>query len=448
MNISFLFHIDGIPCRYPPYKAREIFKQFGFINNYVSPDDLPNLDSEYGNIQGTTVYGSDVRETNAAVFNGGYVRPDKIAVQTPYLANFQFGLANLQTFGRGKVPWKRLFSNVWAIPFQGIHGTLWDSAVAPNMISPSSVYGGNPWEFTLLSDKTVHVHLKGSISIYVRVNKIDSDQELTGAGYTEMTLPAMEMTLRSDRLVPAERSQEWLLASEAGDDLVPMKFRGDKTFAMPQLSYDELKEKMKDVVGYKFDYVRGSILPRDITAGWGNNFTNHQMTSWFNIGVETQFIIEVDRSSSTTLRIQWLLNDGRVVYDDLQSNTIPATVGSKVNKIISIPPKALRCRIFFSYGGRADGTEPTSIVVKPVPIQYDPYYGVWVKYNLNVDWMGPLHPGCNYGFRAFFKDLERVGLDKDGFIITSSVLSMQMNVKDALQTALNIALIDSNIGEN
>lgn len=442
-DAKVLLYIDDIPHRIP---ANEV-AGYGIGRAWISPDDLPNLRGSYGDQQGTTIYGNDVLEEKAAVFNGGYVRPSKFSVQSPVLADYQILLCDQQTTPRTIVPYNMVRDNEMAIPFHSIYASLHNSAIAPNLLVPSASDGGNPYRFQFIGNEPLHYHLKGSVKISVRVSQSQTDRTLTRDAMNGLISPRLTMLMVAEDIIPADNASRLTMAVSDGLCAKPMKFNGRREHIHPGLSYAEIKEYLGEHPAKDLSYVRGSIPWMSIDPGYGVNSTPHLMTDWFDIGSETKLFLDNDKGATKTLRIQWVLDDGRIVFDN--TNSLPLNENEtpfSSQRIVDIPHNAVACRIWFKNADKSPDYQPNQLIVKPLPSSIDPYAGVWTEYHLNIDLMGVFHPEKHYGMRFIISDYENTNVDTRGFLIDSSHLTLQLNVRDELQLILN-NLVPAESGE-
>lgn len=435
-DYKFFVFINDIPYRLDADKARDIFEELGIGSGWVEKEDIPDLSSRYPK-QGTAIYGYDILEEKAATFNSGYVRPTGKTVKAPYMSNVQVLFPNLASYELAKVPWRYLYGNVMEVPFQGFHSSGHTTAVGYNPFVPVTLYGGNATTFMYIGKKPTFVHMKGTITVCMRVNRYDTDEQLITRGYTRMMLPNARLILRPTTRTLGESNYEWTLGVGAAGE--PFKFDGRQPFKMPRKTYDELTALIGNKTPKIIKRIRGSLLPRRMDTDFGYTTSDHLMTDWFEVGPETQYHLSVDKGKGRTCTVQWMDNTGRIYYDEMSSITSNSPPELTINRIINIPPFATRGRIFYRHGDNPnkDTEEATRLYIRPVPEEYDPFYGVWTRYVIPVDHLLQFDPGYKYSFRWGIGDRHRMAIDKHGFIIEGSDISFDINSRDYFQDILN-----------
>lgn len=395
----------------------------------INPGELKNMSAYYANSSQNTVggYGVDALEEVRSIGNGGYAQTIEPYIVSPIPAQVQIRFCNGTGFQSQKVACKKFSDSSFSLPIQEIHTTLQDSGVAPNPFAISQTYEGGVSHFKYTGEQPAHVLLSGSLKLLVRLsNKQNEEYRLSGNSGTQA--PTLNLMLGTTTKPAADNLMSYQIACDQGwQPRALFKLDPFTPYKIPMPNYQNFESLLANEPSKVFSIIDGSIFPNSIASTNGTSGIGHKMTSWFQIGAESHLWMKTDGLSAAS-RIQWKDKFGNIYYD-----TRINMGGVDSNRIVKVPDYATQCRVWFNSGDNVATNTSTTINVKAIPEQYDPYFGVWAEYNFNVSVLHYFEPNTEYFFSIEGENGNRWSFDSRGFINVSSGLDFTINVRNQLQ---------------
>lgn len=436
MKISFLFHVDDVPCRYPPYKAKEIFKLHGIGSNYIDPEEFPDLSNEYG-ISQPIINEPDPRIAHAAGLNGGFVKPIGRTVGSPILAKHSLVFADNSLYPGMVMP-----SHVGAQPYHqigltDITSTLPNNQAAPRLLVPTSRQIDDTIGrfFEYIGEYPQNYLMTGTLNVLIRVNENETPSGQRAKGISPLFVPGLKLYL-----VDEHTGLTTTLASSMQVGGKPFKIDGRNKPYVNILPFATVKGTSS--VSKNFDVSVGYFPENSNSPDTLGLLGNKLLTSWFDIGSETVLLVKVTDTGHNLLRIQWMSEDGSIEFDTLQTfkSKLPQSGVTRPGEyFLFVPANAVACRICF-YQAPEDKLPPAhpEITIFELANIYDPWRGYWVKETMSFNHDGTLSKGSSYGLGLGFVDA--VSGDKSkkyGFFLNGNAVSLDLNVRDELQISLD-----------
>lgn len=415
---TVLIYRGEIPHR---VNGDEFNEEFGNNRTVFDESQIPNLEKDYQGFQHDYRFPNGAIAENIAALNGGWVKPTKRQVQSPYIAETQINLFNTAAQPALFPPWEKLGGNIFKIPIANINTIGQDVPAFPCSLTPVSGYERAYTSFMSNRPQSQHGLLKGSFEVLVRVGKDILTQEIRP--------PNAWLMLTNTPSSNYEHRNAVGLAMDG-------TFYQKEIFKLDGLSigqllptYAEAIEYLKDTPELNVTWSQGKIDRLNLEEKLSIQMPHQRTTDWIPVNDAAALVLKPEGTFTHVCRIQWKDEFGEIRYDQQQSDD------GNLEKIVHVPTKGKFFRCWFAFDSARDSDD--RLRIWKLPIELSPYHGYWAKYTFNVNTDVVFEPSTEYWLelRFFGNNLNQLG--SDGFIIQSGGLSFLTNVKDILQTKIN-----------
>lgn len=396
--------------------------------------DTPTLD--YHGVQLGNRLGDNSVELNTTTTNGSRAKPSILAVGTGYTTETFFDFWDIASRPGVINPITHEGSNVYTLPLTSIDTVSSSTPFIPNNFDMAKVNYAAYDKFLHNSNHSMHGVIKGKIRfLYRTVTDLSSHmayESIPPLAFlciaTELSdKPVYQLATRmglSYQNSSVSREPKFLNTRSA-DDFLHIK-------TMEDIPYDEIYNKVKTNNPINDGTtITGSIPSNSVEEELANTaVAGQRTTTWIKCNpMSSHYVIHSDYAGAeaANTRVQWKDKLGFIHYDSVMS-------GKSCNRVINIHPNAVEFRIWFAYN-QPEG----KLWVYSLPLEYNPLYGAWYEYDMDVNSVIDLDPNQLYRFTISFYKGSNITKERtvNDIILLNGGLSMVTESRDLIQDEFN-----------